>query len=127
MKETLIQLGHSVLSTWLEEAVKPEGISESQFERKMAMKDLQEVAAADCVILDMDKPTKTSGKMIEYGFALAKHKLLYVVGEPPPHSIFLSLADKHFPNWDDLFEYFKANHPTERTHVDQLTMTYLLP
>ncbi len=126
MKERLIQLGHSVLSTWLEEQVRPEGVTEVDFERKMAMKDLQEVAAADCVILDTNSPTKTSGKMIEVGFALAKHKLIYVVGPEIKHGIFLHLADRHFPNWDALFVFFAENHITEKAFVDQLTPNYLI-
>lgn len=126
MKETLIQMGHTVVATWLEEAVRPDGISEEQFERKMAAKDLQEVSSADCMILDVAKPTKTAGKMVEFGFALAKHKLIYVVGEPPAHAIFLSLADMHFKTWDELFEYFKATHKTEKVFTDQLTSNYLI-
>ena len=125
-KETLIQMGHTVLSTWLEEAVRPEGITESQFEHKMAMKDLQEVAACDCMILDVASPSKTAGKMVEYGFALAKHKLIYVVGTPPAHAIFLSLADLHFNTWNELFEYFKSQHKTEKAFVDQLDSKYLI-
>ena len=102
-KETLIKLGHGVVSSWLEEPpVRPEGMSEEVFEKKMAMKDLQEVASADCLILDVQNPSRTAGKMVETGFALAKHKLVYVVGEPPTHSIFLHLVDGHFNTWDDL-------------------------
>jgi len=48
--------------------------------------------------------------MVETGFALAKHKLVYVVGNIPPHSIFLSLADGHFPDWNVLLEYFREMH-----------------
>ena len=103
-KERLIQLGHQVVATWLEEPpVRPEGMSDEIFEKKMAMKDLQEVASADCLILDVENPSKTAGKMVETGFALAKHKLVYVVGTPPQHAIFLTLADAHFKTWDDLF------------------------
>lgn len=102
MKERMIQAGHSVTSSWLEEApTRPDGMSEEVFEKKMAMKDLQEVAAADCLILDVESPSRTAGKMIETGFALAKHKLVLVVGEPPAHSIFLSLADKHYKDWNE--------------------------
>ena len=126
MKEQLIQRGHTVLSTWLEDAVRPEGMTEEQFELKMAIKDLQEVAAADCVILDTASPSKTAGKMVEVGFALAKHKLLYVVGEPPAHAIFLHLADKKFKNWDELFAYFDEKHPTAPKFIDQLTPAYLI-
>lgn len=125
-KEILIQMGHTVVSTWLEEAIRPDGMSEEQFEKKMAAKDLQEVASCDCFILDVEKPTKTAGKMVELGFALAKHKLVYVVGEPPAHAIFLSLTDKQFKNWIDLFDYFSVVHPTEKVFADQLTENYLI-
>lgn len=92
--------------------MRPDGMTEEQFERKMAIKDLQEVNAADCFILDVQNPSRTAGKMVETGFALAKHKLIYVVGEPPAHSIFLSLADKHFQTWDELYAYFGQHHST---------------
>lgn len=112
-KEPLFKMGHSVISTWLEEQVRPDGITEEQFGRKMAMKDLQEVKAADCFILDLEAPSKTSGKMVETGFALANHKLFYVVapeGTMSGSHIFLLLADKIFGSWNDLLEYFKVNH-----------------
>ena len=112
-KETLFQLGHSVVSTWLEEQVKPTGMTDEQFRRKMAAKDFQEVAAADCFILDLEKPSVTSGKMVETGFAMAKHKLVYVVapkGTLTPGHIFLLLADRVFESWEELFEYFKKEH-----------------
>jgi hypothetical protein len=122
-KERLIQMGHSVVSTWLEEQVRPDGMNEEQFERKMAMKDLQEVAAADCLILDVENPSRTAGKMIETGFALAKHKLIYVVGKPPLHSIFLSLADAQFNSWEELFSYFEQHHE-EQKHAEQDMVAY---
>lgn len=112
-KEKLIQLGHSVLSTWLEEQVKPTGMTDEQFGRKMAAKDLQEIRAADCIILDLENPSKTSGKMVEWGFALAHHKLAYVVapGETLTKGhIFQLLADKVFDSWESLFTYFEGNH-----------------
>jgi nucleoside 2-deoxyribosyltransferase len=109
-KETLIQMGHNVLATWLEEQVKPGGMTDDQFGKKMAAKDLQEIRAADCVILDLESPSKTMGKMVEFGFALAHHKLIYAVGTPPTGSIFVLLADKVFANWDELFAYFTEVH-----------------
>ena len=112
-KEKLFQLGHSVVATWLEEQVKPTGMTDDQFRRKMAAKDLQEISAADCFILDLEKPSITSGKMVEAGFALAKHKLFYVVapaGTLTGGHIFMLLADKIFGSWDELFTYFTENH-----------------
>lgn len=126
-KEKLFQLGHSVIATWLDEQVKPEGMSDEQFRRKMAAKDLQEVAAADCFILDLEKPSVTMGKMVETGFALAKHKLIYVVapeGTLTGGHIFLLLADKVFKSWGELLEFFKENHSTtneEKVHPDPKT------
>lgn len=112
-KEPLFQMGHSVIASWLEEQVKPQGMTDEEFGRKMAAKDLQEVASADCLILDLEAPSKTSGKMIETGFALAKHKLIYVVapeGTMTKGHIFLLLADRIFPSWNALLEYFRENH-----------------
>jgi nucleoside 2-deoxyribosyltransferase len=117
-KETLFTLGHSVLSTWLEEQIRPNGMTDEQFGKKMAIKDLQEIAAADCFILDLENPSKTMGKMVETGFALAKHKLFYVVapkGTLTGGHIFLFLADKIFESWTDLFAFFKDNHTDGKT------------
>ena len=126
-KEKLFQLGHSVIATWLEEQVKPQGMSDEQFRRKMAAKDLQEIAAADCFILDLEKPSVTMGKMVETGFALAKHKLFYVVapeGTLTGGHIFLLLADKIFNSWDELYGYFKENHKSTDSVLPD-TKTYL--
>lgn len=109
-KERLIQMGHNVLSSWLEEQLQPEGMSQEQFERKMAAKDLQEISACDCFILDMEIRSATMGKMVEFGFALAKYKLIYIVDAPPPCSIFTQLSDKMFVSWDELFHYFEIHH-----------------
>jgi hypothetical protein len=127
-KEKLFQLGHSVTATWLEEQVKPEGMTDEQFRRKMAAKDLREIEAADCFILDLEKPSVTMGKMIETGFALAKNKLLYVVapeGTLTGGHIFLLLADKIFTSWDELFVFFKENHAPQGTTVMPDVKTYL--
>lgn len=112
-KETLVQLGHSVTASWLEEQVKPNGMTDEQFGRKMANKDLREIAAADCIILDLLNPSKTSGKMVEWGFAMAHHKLAYVVAPGDtmtPGHIFLTLADGIFDSWESLFEHFRTHH-----------------
>lgn len=116
-KEQLLKLGHSVTSTWLEEQIKPEGMSDEQFGKKMANKDLREIQSADCFILDLEAPSKTMGKMVETGFALAHHKLFYVVapeGALTGGHIFCFLADRVFNSWEDLFTYFKQTHPSDK-------------
>ena len=115
-KEPLFHLGHSVLSTWLEEQVKPDGMSQEQFGKKMAAKDLQEIAAADCFILDLESPTKTMGKMVELGFALAKHKLIYIVAPGNTFTeshIFCMLADQRFEDWPALLSHFAKLQPCQ--------------
>jgi nucleoside 2-deoxyribosyltransferase len=116
-KESLFKLGHSVIASWLEEQIKPEGMTDEQFGRKMAAKDLREIAVADCFILDLLNPTKTMGKMVELGFALGNHKLIYVVAPENTLTkghIFCLLADEIFPTWEALFEYFKNHHPDHK-------------
>lgn len=116
-KERLFSLGHSVVATWLEEQIKPEGMNDEQFGRKMAAKDLREIAVADCLILDLENPSKTMGKMVELGFAYANHKLVYVVapeGTMTKGHIFCMLADHIFSSWDELFDYFKLHHPDHK-------------
>lgn len=124
MRDKLFLRGHSVISTWLNEQIKPEGMSEVQFGAKMAAKDLREVQEADCLILDLADPSKTGGKLIEYGFALAHHKLLYVVlsGEPlTPGHIFLHMADCVFETWDDLLGCFDEDHITDEDPKKYIT------
>ena len=102
-------------------------MTDEQFRRKMAAKDLQEIAAADCFILDLEKPSVTMGKMVETGFALAKHKLFYVVapeGTLTVGHIFLLLADKIFKSWDELYAYFKETHASTDSVLPD-TKTYL--
>lgn len=127
-KETLFRLGHSVVSTWLDEQIKPAGMTDEEFGEKMAAKDLQEICTADCFILDLENPSKTMGKMVEYGFAIAKHKLLYIVAPGDTLTkghIFCLLADKIFPSWDDLFEYFRVHHADGKTMTAEELANYL--
>lgn len=113
-KEKLFKMGHVVISSWLDEQIKPVGMTEKQFAVKMANKDLREIMAADCFILDTKNPSKTAGKMVETGFAIANHKLFYVVGDVPDEAIFCFLADKMFKDWDELFEFFETYHKADR-------------
>lgn len=113
MKEKLVQLGHFVVSTWLYETMKPVCMTNEQFNRKMAEKDLNEICSAECFILDLEAPSTTMGKMVEFGFAKAMHKLIYVVapeGTLTNGHIFMLLSDKIFGSWNDLFKHFEENH-----------------
>jgi nucleoside 2-deoxyribosyltransferase len=125
VRDSLFKLGHNVLSTWLNEQIKPAGMTDEQFGRKMAAKDFREIQEADCFILDMAVPSRTAGKYIEYGFAQAHHKLIYVVKsgeEVTTGHIFLRVADMIFETWDEAYEYFKLVHPGKQEN-DYVTLS----
>lgn len=104
MADRLWHLGHEITGTWLQETKKPVGMPEAVFKKKLAIKDLCEVARADIVILDNRR--SSGGKNAEWGFALGEfqHKQLFLIGEPT--NVFQYLADLTFEDWDDLFFYF---------------------
>lgn len=96
-------LGHEITGTWLQEVAKPIGMPDDMFKRKLAIKDLCEVARADLLILDNRR--STGGKNAEWGFALGEfqHKQLWLIGEPT--NVFQYLADEMFSSWDECFYY----------------------
>lgn len=103
--DRLWELGHEVTGTWLNETKRPEGMPEDVFKKKLAIKDLCEVARADCVI--QDNRQSSGGKNCEWGFGLGEfqHKELWLVGEET--NVFQYLADMKFDNWNDLIEYLE--------------------
>ena len=96
------QLGHEVVSTWLQEVARPEHMESERFKHKLGMKDIAEVSAADLIILDNRQ--SSGGKNVEWGIALGQfqRKLLWLVGEPS--NVFHYLADRQFPTWDEVYE-----------------------
>ena len=102
----LWELGHEITGTWLHEVKKPEAMSSDTFKKKLAIKDLCEVARADVVIIDNRQ--SSGGKNAEWGFALGEHqhKLLWLIGEPT--NVFQYLADERFENWEDCFKYTES-------------------
>ena len=102
----LWQLGHEITGTWLHEVKKPEAMSSDTFNKKLAIKDLCEVARADLVILDNRQ--SSGGKNAEWGFALGEHqhKLLWLIGEPT--NVFHYLTDMQFATWEDCLKYMET-------------------
>lgn len=95
----LWEAGHEVTGTWLNEQGRPLYMSSDDFKRKLAMKDIAEVYAADLIILDNRR--SSGGKNIEWGVGLGQFqkKLLWLIGEPT--NVFQHLADRQFPNWEE--------------------------
>ena len=108
IRDKFWKTGHEVIGSWLDEGAMPEGVTPAMYDKQLATKDLAELKAADCIILDLIDPSTTGGRMVEWGYALGHAKLRYTVGENP--CIFLALADIAFKTWDDLFCHFNDAH-----------------
>jgi hypothetical protein len=94
----LWDLGHEITGTWLNEIPRNQHISEQEHRKKVALKDLVELAKADMVILD--NRISSGGKNTEWGAALFEfhNKLLWLVGEES--TVFHALADRRFDTWE---------------------------
>ena len=101
IRDALWKMGHEVVSTWLDEVKKPEGMSSDLFKRKLAVKDLAQIESADLFILDTFVVSERGGKEVEYGLALGQFQrtLVYIVG--PARNVFHQLCDRRFENWND--------------------------
>lgn len=105
VSNTIWSMGHEVVSTWLQESTKSEVMSDEEHKRKLAIKDLAELYAADLVILDNRQ--SSGGKNAEWGIGIGRfhHKLLWLVGEPT--NVFHYLADKRFSNWGECLTFLR--------------------
>jgi len=99
MRDMIWGVGHEVVSTWLDEVKRPDGMDSVTFKKKLAIKDLAEVISADLLILDTYNPSETGGKEVEFGIALGRFqtKLMWIVG--PKRNVFHELADRVFDTW----------------------------
>ena len=104
--EKLRAAGHQVNSTWLDEQDKPAHLTKTQWLRRVAERDVSEVAAADAIIMDVDDLSTTGGRYVEWGVACNPHAttLRILVGCPPDLDVFGKLADAWFPDWASLRE-----------------------
>jgi len=108
IRDRLLTLGHDVVSSWLDEAAKPEHLTQERFDTHLAIKDFTEVVQCDCVIIDTLEPSTTGGRYVELGIALANSKLIYQVG--PQVGIFERLVDEAFDTWEHAINYLEAWH-----------------
>ncbi len=113
-RDILWSMGHEVVSSWLDEIAHLSHMSDAVFRRKLAIKDLGEVRAADLLILDL-LGEKSSGKNIEFGAAVASvtPKLVYIVGNLT--STFHTLADNHFKDWNLCLNFIRVEHASHST------------
>jgi len=100
--DELWKRGHEVVSTWLNETSRPEGMTTDEFWKKLAIKDLAEINAADLLILDTIDVTPRGGREVELGFALGRFqgKSIYMVG--PVRNVFHMLVDRRYDSYEAL-------------------------
>ena len=108
--DALWTLGHEVVSSWLNEVSRMPGMSSPEFYKKLAIKDLTEIRAADLLILDTAEASERGGKEVEWGYALGQFhgKLVWIVG--PQRNVFHYLADRVFPDWATCLQYLKEEY-----------------
>jgi len=110
VRDKLWGMGHEVVSSWIDEVRKPEFLTTEEWHRKLAIKDLTEIRAADLLIID------TLGKLVvgggggrefEFGFAYGQFhkKLIFLVGKR--NHAFHALVDEQFPSWTTALRYIE--------------------
>jgi hypothetical protein len=120
----LEDLGHTVTSRWIWRTDTNIEDLTSDDAAIVAREDLEDVIAADCLILFAETPRTTPtrhGRLVEFGAALALGKTIYTVGGP--ENVFGTLV-RNFENWQSLDRYLvsaqrKRKH-YERTHQTAL-------
>ncbi len=102
-------------SSWLHEKNRPSHLTQDEWYRSLAVKDLVDVAAADCIIMDTDGVSTTGGRYVEWGFALGRYNMLKILVGEKREGVFTTLADHSFSGWDEVLDYLKEKHGTTRT------------
>ncbi|MEK6879825.1 MAG: hypothetical protein AABY22_09475 [Nanoarchaeota archaeon] len=102
VRDRLWALGHTVVSSWIDETVKPDFLTSHEWGRKLAEKDRAEVLSADLFLLDAEEIS--TGKAVELGLALGQFhlKLVWIVGTPK--HLFHHLADEIIQDWETCFK-----------------------
>ena len=107
MRDFLWSIGHEVVSSWLDEVAKPANMTDKEFYKKLAMKDMAELKSADLVIIDLVDKSTSGGRDTELGVALGSFssKQVYTVGKVS--SVFHELVDVQFKDWDEVKEFMQ--------------------
>ena len=106
-------MGHIVTSSWLHERNQPTHLTQHEWYHGLAVKDLVDVAAADCIIMDVDGTSTTGGRYCEWGFALGRYNMLKIVVGKDRTGVFTTLADHSFSGWDEVMDYLRLRPVTQ--------------
>ena len=107
--EQLEARGYAVTSRWL---IDGEDDTSSAALRGYAQMALDDIDAADWFVCFLDTPEAgylTGGKHVELGYALARRKLVYLVGDQR-ENVFHHLVTR-FRDWPSFLDSCRANWP----------------
>lgn len=83
------------------------------FWKKLAIKDLAEIRAADVMILDTQIVDDRGGREAEWGFALGQHQRMQIFIVGPGRSVFHTLADRRFDSWDECLDFMTKTYTND--------------
>ena len=111
IRSQLSQMQHQVVSSWLDEVDENDFGADHAFHRRLATRDLIEIATADLLLLDESielSQGSGGGREVEYGFALAQFQFTrcWLIGTP--RNPFHYLAEQIFTTWEDCLDYVKG-------------------
>lgn len=98
----LMLAGHTVKADWLTGIHHEGGIGEPKDWAKQDLEDIDNATHVVVFNLPVDDPEPSTGRNIEYGYALAKGKTVIVVGEG--ESVFFELASDRFATIEDFLD-----------------------
>jgi len=113
--EALRAMGHEITGDWLHEPARPAQLNDREWNRVLAEKDIAQVYAAECIVLDLDGESTTGGRYVEWGVACypGSMRRRYIVGGVGKvHGVFDHMAHRRFDSWADLLAYFQMAHAT---------------
>jgi len=111
IRDKLWSMGHTIVSSWIDETVKPDFLTACEWGRKLADKDRAEVLSCDLFIMDAEGIS--TGKAVELGLALGQFhlKLVWIVGDP--QHIFHHLVDEILPDWESCYKKLEQKFTTQ--------------
>jgi hypothetical protein len=80
LAQKLVDAGHKVTSSWIKTGWGSHGPQFDEERSQVARRDLMDVTAADALILLSDEDNVPGGKHVEFGYAIALGKKVYVIG-----------------------------------------------
>jgi nucleoside 2-deoxyribosyltransferase len=118
----LRQLGVEVTSRWLDEPHDPNhvmGELTPEDYREIAVVDIEDIRRAGSFALFTQDPTVPfvrGGRMVEFGYAIAKEKRVFVIG--PRENIFVYLPQVEvYATWEEFKERMRADVEEDKYDV----------